>query len=279
MPSSSDPPAAGPSLSASPEGGRTAERLVGSDRVLAVLTVLATVPEGIGLEDISRAVNSPKSTVHRALGSLRRAGFAVQNGRGHYVLGDAFLRMAFAHHEARPDHLRVHPILSDLAHRFGETVHYAVLDGRSVIYRSKVDPPVGAVRLTSTVGGENPAHSTAVGKLLLSYNLLGLEDVKRWVGSRQLERRTENTKCSAVTLHAEFELIRQRGYSVDDQENEAGINCLALPAFLVSPTVPSGGISVSALAYRTPLATLVAALAEIKNKIHAVDRPRVNGKQ
>ncbi len=70
-----------------------------------------------------------------------------KTGRGQYILGDEFLRLAFAHHEARPDHIRVRPILERLAARFGETAHYAVLDGDSIVYRAKVDPTVGAVRL------------------------------------------------------------------------------------------------------------------------------------
>ena len=81
-----------------------ADRLVGADRVLAVLAELATYGSGVSLEEITAAVGSPKPTVHRALGALRRAGFATQDGVGRYVLGDELLRLAFAHHEARPDH-------------------------------------------------------------------------------------------------------------------------------------------------------------------------------
>jgi DNA-binding IclR family transcriptional regulator len=239
-------------------------RLVGSDRVLAVLKELADHSDGIGLDDLSRAVASPKPTVHRALASLRRAGLADQDARGHYVLGDEFLRMAFAHHEARPDHLRIQPVLDQLAERFGETAHFAVLDGHAIVYRAKVDPPTGAVRLTSTVGGRNPAHATAVGKLLLSYELRSLEEVRCWIGSDEPERRTERTLCSAEDLHRELARIRRTGYAVDDQENEDGVNCLAVPVFLASTTVPSGGVSVSALTYRTPLGVLVDAVDDIR---------------
>ena len=51
--------------------------------------------------------------------------------------------------------------------------------------------------------------------------------------------------------------LRRRGWATDDQENEAGVNCLAVPAFLFSPSVPTGAVSVSAPAYRTPLSRLV----------------------
>ncbi|WP_328744105.1 IclR family transcriptional regulator [Streptomyces sp. NBC_00285] len=244
--------------------GTDGGRLVGSDRVLAVLKELARHPDGVGLDEVTRAIGSPKPTVHRALGALRRAGLADQDASSRYVLGDEFLRMAFAHHEARPDHVRVRPALQALAHRFGETAHYAVLDGREVVYRAKVDPPSGAVKLTSTIGGRNPAHATAVGKLLLARELTSLEDVETWVGSFPLERRTDRTLCTAAELHRALGTAIERGYACDDQENETGVNCLALPVYLTSPTTPSGAVSVSALAYRTPLADLVNAFTEIR---------------
>lgn len=240
------------------------DKLVGSDRVLAVLTELAQHPDGISLEDLSRVVRSPKSTTHRALAALRRAGFASRNARGHYVLGDKLLRLAFAHYEARPDHLRMQSTLQALVDEFHETVHYTVLDGRSVIYRAKVDPAAGAIRLTSVIGGSNPAHLTAAGKLLLSYRLPDEAAVKSWVEAAPLERRTDNSKATAEQLHRELALTRERGYGVDDQENEVGVNCLALPVFLGSPATPTGAVSISAVAYRTPLTTLVDAVPHIR---------------
>jgi IclR family acetate operon transcriptional repressor len=248
-------------------------RLVGSDRVLAVLKELGRHAEGAGLEELTRAIGSPKPTVHRALGALRRAGLADQDGPGHYVLGAEFLRMAFAHHEARPEHVRIRPVLETLAARFGETAHYAVLDGREVVYRAKVDPPTGAVRLTSTIGGRNPAHATGVGKLLLAHQLHTLEDVERWAGDATLERRTPQTLCTAAELHRDLQDTRDRGYAIDDQENEPGINCVALPVYATSPVTPSGAVSISALTYRTPVLALTAAVDEIRAMLGALAGP------
>lgn len=253
-PTSNDPPA-------EPPPGAS---LVGSDRVLAVLAELARHPSGVGLDELARGLGSPKPTIHRALAALRRAGFATLSGRGTYQLGDEFIRLAFANHEARPDHLRVQPILEALARRYGETAHYAVLDGRSVVYRAKVDPLVGAVKLSSVIGGRNPAHSTAVGKLLLSYQLCDEAAVETWALGGELTARTERTRTTPAGLAAEVAAIRQRGYGTDDQENETGINCLALPVFLSSPSTPSGAVSISALTYRTPLAALVEDLPAIR---------------
>jgi DNA-binding IclR family transcriptional regulator len=237
--------------------GEAARSLVGSDRVLGILAELARHPDGITLEEMTRATASPKPTVHRALASLCRIGFAANSSRGRYLLGDEFLRLAFAHHEARPDHVRIGPVLEMLAERYGETAHYAVLDGETVVYRSKADPPYGAIKLTSTVGGRNPAHSTGVGKVLLAHALPDDAAVAAWVGNRTLERRTDNTLTTVADLAAELRTIRDRGYGTDDQENEPGIVCVAVPAHLTSPTRPSGAVSVSAPAYRTSLARLI----------------------
>ena len=114
-----------------------APRLVGSDRVLAVLSELAAHPSGIGLDDLSRRLASSKPTVHRALSSLRKAGFAVQASRGVYQLGDEFLRLAFRFQDQRPDTARVAPLLQGLAAAYGETAHYAILDKAVAVPRNR----------------------------------------------------------------------------------------------------------------------------------------------
>ncbi|MDQ1555947.1 MAG: IclR family transcriptional regulator, regulon repressor [Actinomycetota bacterium] len=244
------------------------DRVVGADRVLAVLTELAEHPSGISLDDLSRLLKSSKSTVHRALASLRKAGFADQSSRGVYVLGDEFLRLAFRYSDRRPESTRVEPLLRVLATQYGETAHYAVLDGQDVVYRAKVDPPIGAMRLTSTVGGRNPAMSTAVGKLLLSFVIDSEQQLKDWLGATPLPPHTPNTITTVAGLFAELQRTRERGYGVDDQENDPGVNCVALPLFLEGGSgSPTGAVSVSGLAFRAPLTKLVAAVPEIRATI------------
>lgn len=239
-------------------------RVVGADRVLAVLIELGEHPQGATLDELSLAMKSPKSTVHRALTSLRKAGLATLVTRGTYALGDEFFRLAFHNHAERPEAVRIVPVLEELAARFGETTHYAVLDGAEVVYRAKVDPPGGAVRLTSVVGGRNPAYRTAVGKLLLGYRVNDREGLRRVLGDAPLERRTPGTITDLDRLWDEVQLSRERGYAVDDQENEVGVNCVAVPVQTEDPGSPAGAISVSALAFRLPLPELVSQLPVIR---------------
>jgi IclR family acetate operon transcriptional repressor len=238
------------------------EKLVGADRVLALLIELAQHPEGAALDDLAAAMGGSKSTIHRALGSLVRSGLADQSGRGHYVLGDEFVRLAFQYHASRPVSTRIEPVLAELAERFGETAHFGVLDGRDVVYRAKRDPAVGAVRLTSTVGGRNPAAATAIGKVLLAERLTSRSDVERWLDGQTLQARTKNSITDLDAFVEELRLTRERGYGIDDQENELGVNCIAVP-LLDGGGSATGAVSVSGLAFRRPLAQLIEARGEI----------------
>ena len=126
-----------------------------------------------------------------------------------------------------------------------------------------VDIVAGGVRLTSTVGARNNAHATAVGKAILAMILPDDASVRAWVGDRTLGARTPATLTTADALAADLAVIRARGWAIDDEENERGIVCVAIPIYLRSPTTPSGAISISALRFRTSLESLTAEVPAI----------------
>lgn len=242
---------------------------VGAERVLLVLKILAAEPAGMSLDELSTRVGSPKSTVHRAVMLLCRQGLAIRISRGIYLIGDEFLRLAYRHVGQRVSSSRIEPVLHDLAHKFGETTHYASLSVAEVVYKAKVDPPNGAIRLTSSIGGRNPAHSTAVGKLLLSYQVETEMDLRRWLDGSPLEAKTANTIVALPELMKEIATARKNGFASDSQENEMGINCVAVPLFAESDTIPTGALSISALSFRTPLQSLLDSVGEIRRVVHA----------
>lgn len=244
---------------------------VGAERVLAVLVLLAQEPDGLTLDEIATRSDIPKSTAHRALTSLRRAGFSAQQTSGRYILGDEYLRLAFAFQERRSSAGRLEPVLRELSTLLDETAHYAILDGADVVYQAKHDPATGAIRLSSFVGGRNPAHATAVGKLLLAYQLHDLVGVQNWIHGRDLVAKTPNTVTAPEGLVAMFTTIKEQGFAVDDQESEIGVNCLALPIFFDASSVPTGAVSVSGLTFRTSLKELVDKVDAIRDVIRSHD--------
>jgi len=229
------------------------------------LRLLGSFPHGVGLNDLAKRLNSPKSSIHRALGSLRRAGLVEQDRDGKYRLGYGFLKLAFSYYEDLDEISRIRPVLTDVAERFGETVHYAVLDRSEIVYLAKVQPAEARFQMTSVIGGRNPAHCTGLGKTLLAYGLPDRPAVDEYVRLfGPLERRTPNTIVSAAGLHRDLAQIRARGYGTDREESEPGINCLALPLFLTSGSRPDGAISITAIAQRFPLDRLVASVDAVR---------------
>jgi IclR family transcriptional regulator, acetate operon repressor len=246
----------------------------GVERVLALLRHLAEHPRGITLTRLSQDFDAPKSSVHRALAALCRAGFARQDGDARYHLGLEFVRLAYRHQEAREDYRLVEPALRVLAERFGETTHYATLQDFEVVYLAKVTPRGVGIQMTSSVGGRNPAYCTGVGKALLMYALPDRMAVKDYVdGNGPLAARTPRTLTSISALHRSLEEGRSRGYTLDDEESERGITCVAFPVFLDSTREPSGAISISALAQRKPVAELQRMAEDARHLIEDVLGP------
>jgi len=242
----------------------------GAARVLTVFRFLASVPDGATLNEITAALGSPKTSVHRALAALRKAGLACQNGDGRYRYSHDLFRLVFSCYDAIDEVARIRPVLSVLAQRFGEATHYAILDGPDVVYLAKIQAPGVGLQITSAIGGRNPAHCTGLGKILLAYTLLDDTAVRRFVKENApLQRRTEQTLVRDDELAAELSMTRRRGYALDREESEVGINCVAFPLFLGTSTEPSGAISVTALARRTPVALLEEAGPEIRSIITA----------
>lgn len=246
-----------------------AKGLNGSDRVLAILNVMGSFPDGIGLNELARLVHSPRSSVHRALSALRRANLIEQDRDSRYRLGYGLLKLAFSYYEELDEVARFRPVLTALAQKYGETTHFAVLDNAEVMYLAKVQPARSRFHMKSVIGGRNPAYCTGVGKCLLAYQLPSYDDVERWVTEHRsiMVRFTPTTLLEPEELHHEFTTIRERGYAVDRAEHEPGINCLALPLFMSSKTIPDGALSITAVTQRFPLSKLEASVDHARKLI------------
>jgi DNA-binding IclR family transcriptional regulator len=101
--------------------------------------------------------------------------------------------------------------------------------------------------MASRIGLRNPAHSSAVGKVLLSH--LPEEELDNLIKEKGLPKRTENTITDPVQLKEHLKMVRTQGYAVDDEENERGIRCLAAPIYNEAGKAVAA-ISISAPAFR-----------------------------
>jgi len=220
------------------------------ERVSLLLDIVGRHPRGISLGDLSADVKLPKGTTHRLLSSLTYFGYVRQDPRTrNYLLGLKFVELGQSILSQFDIRQEAEPFLRELAERTGETVHLVFLDRNEIVYIDKVEAASSAsgLRMASRIGLRNPAHSSAVGKVLLSD--LPEESLQGLIREKGLARRTENTIADPDRLKDHLKAIRRRGYAIDDEENEKGIRCVAAPIQNEAGKVIAA-ISVSGPAFR-----------------------------
>lgn len=192
-------------------------------KALGLLEVIRANP-GQRVSELAVASGVPIPTCSRLLEALSEARL-IRRRNGLYELGPHCLALAESFREVfHLDHdARVH--LEKLAHLTGETAHIGVLDDAECVYVDKVDSPQ-SVRMYSKVGARSPLHSSGIGKALLSAST---DDVFDRVCEIGLVRKTQRTITDPERLRAEINAIAERGYAIDDVENEEGIRCVAAP--------------------------------------------------
>lgn len=220
------------------------------ERIAAILDLVGENPQGMSIRDLSSQVGLPKGTVHRLLSSLTYIGYIRQDASSrNYFLGLKLLELAGLAASQLDLRKIAEPLLHSLADKSRETVHMVVWERDEVVYIEKMEPPVdmGGLRMASRVGARNPAHSCAVGKVLLSY--LSQDELDDFISRRGLPARTANTITDGMDLRRELRTIWAQGYAFDDEENEKGIRCVGAPV-LGDSGRPVAAISASGPAFR-----------------------------
>jgi DNA-binding IclR family transcriptional regulator len=210
--------------------------------------ISAAGPHGMTLGELAATVTTAKSTTHRYVTTLLELGALRREPDGRLRLGLRLIELAGAMLEG--DNLRhaAEPMLHDLVARTGETVHLGVPSEGMVVYVAKVESPQ-SVRLVSRIGARVPFHCSAMGKALLSR--LDAAELEAEL-ARPREVRTMHTITARDALEREIEQVRERGYSIDDEENEVGVRCIGAPV-VNGRGRALAAISVSAPEARMPL--------------------------
>jgi len=217
------------------------------DRALAVLEVLSAEGPDLSLGEISERLALHKSTAHRLIMVLERHNFVERNSvSGRYRLGLKLFELGTKAVSQLGLRERARPFLERLVLETSETVHLCVLDDSEVVYLDKVEPE-RSVRMATSVGRRNPIHCTAVGKAIMAY--LPISEVEAIIRRHGMKTMTANTITNFLALKKELSTIRQRGYSIDDEEIEEGVRCVGCVVRNFSGE-PLAAISASGPAFR-----------------------------
>jgi IclR family acetate operon transcriptional repressor len=240
----------------------------GPRRLLRLIEALGRSDEPVQLADLAAAAALSKPTAHRLLGVLTAEGWALAHDGGRYGIGPSARAIAaMVTRAGRED--SVESVLVELQRKVGQTIHLGMRSGDRIVYTHKVEGPQ-PFAMASRVGTEQPLHSTGIGKCILA----GLDEpaVAEFVERAGLERRTQRTITTLNALTWELAKVREQGYAIDEQENEANIRCVAAPIRAVAGRT-IGAVSISTVTFvveRDELLALRHEVMETATRLEAV---------
>ncbi|WP_157246695.1 IclR family transcriptional regulator [Nonomuraea typhae] len=229
---------------------RPANGVQSLERAFALLELMAEAGGEIQLSRLSAQSGLPLPTIHRLIKTLTATGYVRQLPSRGYALGPKLIRLGESAAHLIATWAR--PILADLVEAVGETANMAVMDADRAVYVAQV-PSSHSVRMFTEVGRRVYLHSTGVGKALLAQ--LPPEQALSIAERAGLPAMTPHTITDPELLLEELARIRERGYCVDDAEQEEGVRCLAVPVTgaptlsAISVSGPEGRIGAHAVEY------------------------------
>lgn len=196
-------------------------------RAFAILEEIARHREGIGLADLSKLVGLHNSTTFHLAKTMVSLGYIRQerNSKRYRVGRPLFALAASALDEIEMVNVAT-PVLEDLSRETGESSHFAVRMGDSVVVIARTSGP-GAFQLTDRVGVVRPAHCTALGKVILAS--LRPDQLERFLERVELSPSTEKSITEIPVLLREIEQVRRTGIAFDDGEFNLEVRCVAVP--------------------------------------------------
>ena len=196
------------------------------ERAIDVLFHLHGEPAACGVSAIGRALDLPKSNVHRLLAALLGRGLVERDDRGRYRPGVALLALGLGVLEREPVVRAARPFLEEIAHTIGETAFLVGPRASRVVILDKVEGS-GFLRASPRVGDGVPLHATAVGRLHLAF-----APERFAFPTGRLERFTDRTPATAQSLERSVARARRQGYALSRDEWIAGLSVIAAPVLV-----------------------------------------------
>jgi IclR family acetate operon transcriptional repressor len=178
----------------------------------------------IGLSQLAADARLPLPTIHRLVRTLVDLGYVRQEASRQYSLGPRLIRLGETTSRMLARWARPH--MERVVAELGESVNLAMLDGDQVVYVGQVMASQNSMRMFTEVGRRVHPHSTAVGKAIMAE--MDPLEVRALVSRTGMPARTEHTITTPEALAEELARTRERGYALDEGEQELGVRCIAV---------------------------------------------------
>lgn len=218
------------------------------EKTLDILETFLKQEGEIGITELANLNGLNISTAYRIAFTLVNRGYLnQQQRRGKYSLSPKLLQFGSIIKKGMKIGDVAFPFLERLNKMVDESVNLAILDTDEVTYIEHIEPSHN-LRMFTQVGNRLPLHCTGMGKVFLAQ--MNDNDLKRYLNSKGLPYRTENTITDSSKLKEELVIIKREDIATDDGETEPGVKCVA------SPVKDSDGNVIAAISVSGPSARL-----------------------
>ncbi|WP_051127739.1 IclR family transcriptional regulator [Rhodococcus sp. 114MFTsu3.1] len=200
--------------------------------VSKAFTVLSTVAsrESVSAKHVAETLGSPLPTTYHMLNTLVAEGALVKSGSRGYRLGPTIGMLSDAYLEQGEPVAMLEGSLKELADVTGETAYVSAWHNGEIEVVATAEGSHAVRVMQLQRGAHGYAHARASGKLLLAFARPGLRE--QYLREHPLERRTKTTIVEPDCLQADFDAIRERGYSTDLEEFSEDVSCIAVPVLV-----------------------------------------------
>lgn len=237
-------------------------------KFMRVVQIVSDQPYQLTIGTLAKSLAMPRPTMHRIVDALVAEGMLVSDHLDRLGLGPRLVALAWRSLETSDIRAMAQPWLTQLRDTLDETVHLAVRNGLEMVYIDKLEAHQ-TVRMASRIGTRVSLYSSSVGKAWLAAQPATALD--GWLDQLDLQPFTRHTRITRQAIHAEIAATRQRGYAIDDQENELDICCYGY-AILDPRGAAAGCISVSMPTYRFVEKDKTATLRQIQKCVDQIQQ-------
>ena len=205
-------------------------------RGLQIVDLLMQSQSPVSVTELASFLEVDKSTASRLVRTLENYGYVQQakDSRA-YVIGKRLHSIGWQLTNRYALRETAQPFLNQLVRQTGECSHVGVYSSGKILVIEDIQAETSLLRVMGGAGRLIHTHNTALGKALLAFGDFPIPE---------LLPITVNTIVEPEEFQTELEAIRQRGYAVDDEENEYGVRCIAAPVFdALGIAVASMGVS------------------------------------
>ncbi|MEG1584241.1 MAG: IclR family transcriptional regulator [Anaerovorax sp.] len=201
----------------------------------------------MSIGEISETLDMDKGTVHRLVNTIKDAGYITQNPDNRkyanslklFAMGSRVVEKTGVKQIARP-------FVEQLAKETKETVNLGLRIGGNIIYIDKIESN-STIKVGIDIGVSIPDYCTGMGKAVIAF--LTVEERDEIFKDCDFQGYAPNTVTNREDLESRLRVVREKGYSKDDEEFVGGLISFGAPIFDYHGK-PVAAISVSCPKYR-----------------------------